>query len=616
MVTSKPTEPEASPPVVTREETQAKIDRFYAAVAAPAPTPNWTVMDAFERVVSRQPAHACLIYQDRTFSYRDVDTLAGRYATLALATGLKEGQVAAVMVENRPEFFAAWMGLAKIGVTAALINTFARKRALEHAISETGSRVLFIGAECLEQLLEIETAMTGVRVFVIPDGDAPLPPLPAAFTNLTAIIDSQAPLGNAGAHRQGVRPTDACFLVFTSGTTGLPKAARISHRRYLGVGEGWKAIAELGRDDVFYCTLPLFHGAALYSQFSTAIATGGTTLVRRRFSTSQFWSDVKKHRATVFQYVGEVCRYLVNAPVTEGEDRHSLRVLLGSGMGVDVWPQFTRRFGSHLRIFEGWGATESNGNMSNLDNKPGSCGRIPFRERSHLRLVRFDPETETHPRDPAGHFIECGAGEAGEIICQISKADGTIVSPFEGYTNEAESRKKILSDVFETGDRWWRSGDLFRRDVDDYYYFVDRIGDTFRWKAENVSTTEVTQQLSQAMPDIDLMNVYGVPVPGHNGQAGMAAIVMKQGREFDGARLYAAATRELPHYAVPLFVRVSEQAELTANFKLRKVDLRSQGFDPRKVADPLYVVSHHRLAYVPLDDAALRELGITLPPGN
>ena len=611
-----PGNPPAAEQVVTREQTQAKIDRFFAAVAASPPRPDWTVMDAFERDVARDPAHACLIYEDRPVSYRELDTLAARYATLALAAGLREGEVAAVMVENRPEFFAAWMGLAKIGVSTALINTFARKRALEHAIRVTGARLLFAGAECLAQLLEIAPDLAGVQVFVIPDGEAPMPPLPAGFVDLASIIGAQAPLANAVDHRRGVRPTDACFLVFTSGTTGLPKAARLSHRRYLGVGEGWKAAAQLGPDDVLYCALPLFHGAALLSLYSTAIAAGATTLVRRRFSTSQFWPDVRRHRVTVFQYVGEVCRYLTNVPETPGEDRHTLRVLLGSGMGIDVWRQFTRRFGDHLQIFEGWGATESNGNMTNFDNKPGSCGRIPFRERSHIRLVRFDPETESHPRTASGRFIECESGEAGELICQISKADGTIVSPFEGYTDEAETRKKILADVFEPGDRWWRSGDLFRRDEDDYYYFVDRIGDTFRFKAENVSTTEVTQQLSQGLPEIELLNVYGVPVPALGGQAGMAAIVMKPGRAFDGARLYEAATRDLPHYAVPLFVRVSPEAEMTANFKLRKVDLRSQGFDPRKVSDPLYVVSHRLRTYVPLDEAALREVGLPLPPGD
>ena len=606
-------EPQVAAAVVTREETQAKIDRFFAAVAAPPPRPGWTVMDAFERDVARDPGHACLIYEDRPVSYGELDTLAARYATLARAAGLREGAVAAVMVENRPEFFAAWMGLAKIGVAAALLNTFARKRALVHALRVTGARVVFVGAECLAQWLEVAPDLAGVQVFVIRDGDVPLPPLPAGCVDLASVIEAQVPLASAAEHRRNVQPTDACFLVFTSGTTGLPKAARLSHRRYLGVGEGWKAIADLGPDDVFYCALPLFHGAALLSLFSTAIAAGGTTLVRRKFSTSGFWPDVHRHRATVFQYVGEVSRYLVNAPVREGEARHSLKVLLGSGMGIDVWQQFTRRFGAHLRIFEGWGATESNGNMTNFDNRPGSCGRIPFRDRSHLRLVRFDPGTETHPRNAAGQFIECAAGEAGELICQISRADGTIVSPFEGYTDEAETQKKILADVFEPGDRWWRSGDLFRRDEDDYYYFVDRIGDTFRFKAENVSTTEVTQQLSQGLPEIELLNVYGVPVPALGGQAGMAAIVMKPGREFDAAKLYEVATRELPHYAVPLFVRISREAEMTANFKLRKVDLRSQGYDPRKVADPLYVLSHRLRTYVPLDEAALREVGLSLP---
>jgi fatty-acyl-CoA synthase len=616
MNTRTPREPQVAPQVVTREETQAKMDRYFGAQLAPLPSPNWTVMDAFESVVARQPGHPCLIYDDETVTYGELDTLAARYATLAREAGLREGEVAAVMVENRPEFFAAWMGLAKIGVTAALINTFARKRALEHALRETGSQVLFVGAECLDQVLEIAPATEGIQVFVIRDGSVPLPPLPAGFVDLSSKIDEVPPLENCAAHRRTVRSTDACFLVFTSGTTGLPKAARIGHRRYLGVGKAWMTIADLGPDDVFYCTLPLFHGAALYSLYSTAIATGGTTLVRRKFSTSGFWPDVNRHRATVFQYVGEVCRYLTNMPERAGEDRHTLRVLLGSGMGIDVWTRFTRRFGRHLQIYEGWGATESNGNMTNFDNKPGSCGRIPFRDRSHIRLVRFDAETETHPRNEAGQFIECAPGEAGEIICQISKADGTIVSPFEGYTNEVESRKKVLADVFEKGDRWWRSGDLFRRDADDYYYFVDRIGDTFRFKSENVSTTEVAQSLSQALPEIELLNVYGVPVPTLGGQAGMAAIVMKPGRHFDPGRMYEAAVRELPHYAVPLFVRVSKEAELTANFKLRKVDLRAQGFDPRKVPDPLYVLSHSRQNYVPLDEESLREIGVPIPVGD
>lgn len=601
---------EVQVPTVSREQTQAKIDRFFAAVAAPLPRPNWTVMDAFEALVQRHPERTCLIYEEHRLSFRELDALAARYAALALERGLRVGEVAAVMVENRTEFFAAWMGFAKVGVTVALINTQARKQALEHAIRETGSRVLLIGAECLEQLLDTDVPGSGVEVFVIPDGGAALPPLPTGVEDITPRLSKLAPLGDAASHRQGVRSEHTCFLIFTSGTTGLPKAARLGHRRYLGVGMGWKVAAELGPDDVFYCVLPLFHGAALLSLFSTAIATGGATVVRRKFSTSRFWEDVREYKVTVFQYVGEICRYLTNTPVQPGEGQHTLAVMLGSGMGIDVWQQFTRRFGAHIRIFEGWGATESNGNMTNYDNRPGSCGRIPYPERSHLRLVRFDAQTESHPRDAQGRMIECGVDEVGEIICQISKADGTLVSPFEGYTDIAETEKKILSDCFERGDRWWRSGDLLRKDADDYFYFVDRIGDTFRWKAENVSTTEVTQQLSSAYPEIELLNVYGVKVPGHVGQAGMAAVVMKPGHEFDPARMYAITTAQLPHYAVPLFVRVASQAQVTASFKLRKVELRAQGFDRRLVAEPLYALSHRQLRYVPLDDGALEELGI------
>lgn len=595
---------------VSREETQARINRFFGAILAPFPSPNWTVMDTVEQLVAEDPDHPCLIYKDRTLTYRQLDQLAARYAALAWKCGLRTGDVAAVMIENRPEFFAAWMGLAKIGVTAALINTMALDKALEHAIRETRCKMLFLGAECLAQFAATQMcAGREVETYVIAD-DAPLPPLPATCSDIAPALAAVQPLTDCARYRAEVRSSDPVFYIFTSGTTGLPKAALISHKRYLGTGRGAKAIGELTRDEVFYCFLPLFHGAALMSLFSTALACGATTVVRRKFSTSQFWDEVRKHKVTVFQYVGEICRYLTNTPERPGEDQNTLKAIWGSGMGIDVWTQFVRRFGSHIRIFEGWGATESNGNMMNFDNRPGSCGRIPFLEKTHVRLVRFDPETESHPRDARGWMTLCPPGETGEIICQIAKGDGTPVAPFEGYTNPEETRKKILDNVFEKGDKWWRSGDLMRRDADDYYYFVDRIGDTFRWKAENVSTTEVTQQLSTGYPDAEIINVYGVHVPGHEGQAGMVAVVMKPGSTFDPAAFYRIANGTLPHYAVPLFIRLCETAHMTANFKLRKVDLRAQAFDRNRVGDPLFALSHALERYVPLDDEALAALGI------
>ena len=595
---------------VSREETQARINRFFGAIRQPLPGPNWTVMDSVEKLVAEQADHPCLIYQDRSLSYGALDDMAARYAALARQCGLKAGDVAAVMIENRPEFFAAWMGLAKIGVTTALINTQALNKALEHAIRETRCKMLFLGAECLGQFAATDMCAKGeLRTFVIPD-DAPLPSLPVTCTDLAPALAAVQPLKDCSALRAGVKSNDAVFYIFTSGTTGLPKAALISHGRYLATGRGAKAIGELGRDEVFYCFLPLFHGAALMSLFSTALACGATTVVRRKFSTSQFWNEVRKHKVTVFQYVGEICRYLTNMPEQPEEDKNTLKAIWGSGMGLDVWTKFVRRFGHHIRIFEGWGATESNGNMMNFDNKPGSCGRIPFLEFTHVRLVRFDPETESHPRDADGHLILCQPEEVGEIICQISRGDGTVVAPFEGYTNPEETRRKILDNVFEEGDRWWRSGDLMRRDADDYYYFMDRIGDTFRWKAENVSTIEVAQQLSTAYAEAEIINVYGVPVPGHEGQGGMVAVVMKQGKQFDPKKFYQVATGTLPHYAVPLFVRVCDAAHMTANFKLRKVDLRSQAFNRQLVSDPLFALSHRQQSYIPLDDEALAAMDI------
>ena len=595
---------------VSREETQSRMDRFFRTFREPLPTPTWTVMDAFEKLVADQPDSTFLIYKDQRISYKEMDEIAGRYAELARNCGLTVGDVAAVMIENRPEFFAAWMGLAKIGVIAALINTMALNKALEHAIRETHSKILFIGAECLAQYAATEMCAKGeLKTYVIPDSNNQME-LPTGCEDIAPALRTAKSLGNCAALRAGMTSNAPALYIFTSGTTGLPKAALISHKRYLSVGRAAKTIGELGKDDVFYCFLPLFHGAALMSQFSTALACGSTTVVRRKFSTSEFWNDVKKYNVTSFQYVGEVCRYLTNTPEQPNEDKNTLRTIWGSGMGFDVWIKFAKRFGNHIRIYEGWGSTESNGNMMNFDNKPGSCGRIPFPEKSHLRLVRFDQETESHPCDADGHLILCKVDEVGEIICQISKGDGTIISPFEGYTNQEESRRKVLENVFETGDRWWRSGDLLRRDADDYYYFVDRIGDTFRWKSENVSTTEVAQQLSTGYFGIDTINIYGVHVSGHEGQAGMAAIVMKSGYTFDPVKFYAICMEKLPHYAVPLFVRICESAQMTANFKLRKIELRAQGFDRDLVSDPLFALSHRKHSYVTLDSSALAELDV------
>jgi fatty-acyl-CoA synthase len=361
-------------------------------------------------------------------------------------------------------------------------------------------------------------------------------------------------------------------------------------------------------DDIFYCVLPLFHGAGLMSMFSTVIATGAPCLLRRKFSASNFWLDIADYGVTCFIYVGEICRYLINTPAVKEEQNNQLKYVIGSGMGVDVWSKFVQRFGSHLRIYEGWGSTEANCNMANVDNTPGACGRVPFVERNILRHVKYDIETDTHPQDDNGFLIEAKPDEVGEMLGWVSMGNGTVISPFDGYSNSVASEKKLLRNVFERGDCWFRTGDLMRCDSQRYFYFVDRIGDTFRWKSENVSTTEVEQQLS-LYDEAELISIYGVKIPQQEGRAGMAAITMKLGCAFDANTFYAIVAANLPSYAQPLFVRVCAHMDMTATFKLRKIDYQRQGYNPNAFTDQLFLLDKANQTYTAYNSDLLNALG-------
>lgn len=593
---------------IPREQTQQIIDTHRAATVGILMRTDYLVPDAFEEQAARLGERAALIYEDEVVSWQELEARSAHYARIALASGLRPGDVGAVMIENRPEFFYAWLGLTRIGVIAGLLNTSAIGIALAHALRATSAKVLFIGDECMAQLCDTEDlpfdALTIVRIPDAATRDARRHP---QARDVDSIDISAVTVNDLRPLRAGIDNRRPCFYIFTSGTTGLPKAALINHGRFLSVGAGWCSVVELSQQDVLYCALPLFHGSALMSLYSTALYAGAALLIRRRFSVSRFWPDVKRWNVTVFQYVGEVVRYLVNVPPVPEEQGHGLRVIMGSGIGIDVWQRFKQRFGDHVLILEGWGATESNANMTNFDQKPGSCGRIPFPERSHIRLLRYNQGSDELMRDAEGRYILCQPGEVGELYGQIQRGNGEPVAPFDGYTTVADTEAKIRRDVFEPGDAWWRSGDLFRFDEDGYFYFVDRIGDTFRWKGENVSTTEVAQQLS-VYGDAETTNVYGVKIPGHEGRACMVALELTPGHKFDPQAFHRCAVENLPVYAQPLFVRILPQAEVTVNYKLRKVRLRDEGFDRKVVADPLYGLDRERGTYAPLDAALLARL--------
>jgi fatty-acyl-CoA synthase len=596
---------------VDRKVTQEKMGILSAGTLRHTPSQGYTVADRIEETARAHPDRVFLHFGDREVTYGDLDRDASRVARVAHAAGLGTGDAVALLMENRPEFITTWAGLAKLGVVTALLNPNVRGQALVHEIEAAGAKHLIAGSECAETLAALDReAFRDRTVWVLPDPEVPGFSLPDDAVDLSPLLAEASTECPDPALRKSLVAGDDLFYIFTSGTTGLPKAARLSHMRWLGVGDGMSAVAGYGPDDVIYGVLPLYHGAGGMVVVSCALSQGAAIALRRRFSASRFWEDVRRYRVTACQYVGEMCRYLLNRPPTDLDRDHGLRVMMGAGLGPDIWESFRERFGIE-RILEGWSSTEANTSLINLDGVPGSCGRIPFKDLHNGRLVRYDVESDTHPRDAEGRCIECAAGETGEFIGAIPDLPDSGAGRFEGYTSAEATEGKILRGVFAPGDAWYRSGDLLRRDEEDYYYFVDRIGDTYRWKSENVSTQEVAEALG-GFPDLQIANVYGVRVPGTEGRAGMAALLVGSPERFDGAAFWRWASGRLPPYAVPLFVRLSSEADVTSTFKLRKVDLQREGYDPDRVRDPLFVIDEKAGRYVPLDRASLARAGI--PP--
>ena len=585
------------------ERVQKKLDLRSAMASKIKPTDYYTLGQRVEDTVDKFSERPFLIYADHSYSYKDVGERVNQYANTLVARGVKAGDVCAVALENRPELIFCWFALAKIGAVITLVNYHLQGKPLVHVLQATKTKFVLVGEECLEPFIETPETQQW-PLWLIPDAENPASPAQlAAFDREFSVeVDRAARTRPDAALRAGIRAEDDMLYIFTSGTTGLPKAARYSHMRWMSSGDVMVVTLDTSSDDVFYCCLPLYHGAAATSVVSTALASGAAIVIRRRFSASRFWSDVRTHGVTIFQYVGEICRYLLNRAEAAEEKNNTLRCMLGAGLTSDTWQRWIQRFGE-LDVYEGWGATEANTATINLDNYVGSCGRITDWNKTNLRLLRIDEETQTHVRDENGFYVHCEPGEVGEAVGFIVDSQATGAGRFEGYTSSEATESKILRDVFQKGDAWWSSGDLLRYDANGYCYFVDRVGDTFRWKSENVSTQEVASELGD-FAGMEFINIYGVTVPDNEGRAGMALVVMQQGCEFDPQAFYQFVAERLPHYARPVFVRVGS-ADMTTTFKHLKIDLQKQGYDPKNFTDALYVKDDSLATYSRYSDAVL-----------
>jgi fatty-acyl-CoA synthase len=554
--------------------------------------------DLLERSVDAYKKRtAFLTEQNEAVTYKAFDQHANRIANWAVDQGIEPGDTVVLYMGNRWEYVATWFGLSKMGVLAALVNNQITGQSLAHTVNIAEARHAIVEGElAADYSSALGQIKDGVQVWITDGVQADIP----------GVRDFDAALLEASAKRPGrsrrehLRAKDACMKMYTSGTTGLPKAAIVAHTRALYYLQVFGVAAHADKSDKMMMVLPLYHATGGLCGVGAALSFGGTLIVRRRFSASRFWADSVESGATMFMYVGELCRFLVAADPDPNEKKHKIRAAIGNGLRPDVWPRFAERSGIE-KIIEFYGATEGNVGLINLDSKPGAIGRVPphLAKRFNIKLVAFDTEKEEVLRDDKGRCIECKPGEVGEAIGEIRPDDARY--RFDGYQDEEATKKKILKGVFADGDVYFRTGDLMKRDAQGYFYFVDRIGDTFRWKSENVSTNEVAEALG-VFKGVIQANIYGVEVGDYSGKAGMAALIVDTA-VLDLKALRAHVHRELPHFARPLFLRLHTEApseHTTGTFKLKKTDLVKQGWDPEKVSEPLYLDDADTGTYVEL----------------
>jgi fatty-acyl-CoA synthase len=537
----------------------------------------------------RRPDRPALMSDGETFTYSALAERIHRYARWAKSRGITSGKTVCLMMRSRPDYVAAWLGIASVGGVVALINTRLVGASLAHCINVANAEHMILASDLADAFEGARPQLTRAPKIWM-HGDAGL-------ESALEVMDGH-PL--SPAERGEVTIGDRALLIYTSGTTGLPKAASISHRRILNWGGWFAGLIDAAPDDRLYDCLPVHHSVGGIVAPCSMLSAGASAVLTDRFSSSRFWQDVVRFDCTLFQYIGELCRYLLNAPRSEFENQHRLRLACGNGLRGDIWGAFQERF-SIPQILEFYAATEGNFSLYNVEGKVGAIGRIPplLAHRFPAGIVKVDAERGVPLRGADGLCIACLRNEVGEAIGRIGTADEGG-GRFDGYTNVSETEKKILRDVFAKGDAWFRTGDLMRQDEQGFFHFVDRIGDTFRWKGENVATSEVNDCVRDCPGVLDA-TTYGVAVPGADGRAGMAGVVI--GETFDLKILADHLARRLPSYAHPQFLRVMDALDSTETFKQKKHQLVREGFDPTAVIDPLFFRDPQIGLYCPLDRA-------------
>ncbi|XP_042364988.1 long-chain fatty acid transport protein 6 isoform X1 [Plectropomus leopardus] len=548
-----------------------------------------TYLDCFLDQARRNPNKPFIIFEKQTLTYQDVDRRSNQFANAFRTDGsLKQGDIVALLMFNEPDFVCVWLGLCKVGCQVAFLNVNIKARSVLHCLHSCGARTLVVGADLVGLVKEVipDLKKDSMAVWVV-DHTSPS----EDFSSLLDKVEHMS--GETLSDLPKVDIMSNFLFIFTSGTTGLSKAARVGHLKAI-MSMAFFHMCGATSDDIIYITLPLYHMSASLLGIGGCIHLGATCVLKKKFSASQFWKDCVKHNVTVVQYIGELCRYLFNHPMVPEERAHRVRLAAGSGLRSDVWKVFVKRFG-RIKIREGYGLTEAGIGFLNYTDEVGPIGRASYFNKLSMpfELLRYDPQTYEPVRTHSGRCIQAQIGEPGILVAPL-----TAMNQFLGYAgNQVQSEKKLLKDVFKGGDVYFNTGDLLLHDHRDFLYFRDRIGDTFRWKGENVSTTEVSEVIG-LLDFIQEANVYGVTVPGYEGRAGMAAVVLKQDHRLNGAKLYNHLLKTLPAYAWPWFLRIQSCLDVTETFKQQKMKLVQESFNPDITQDLLYFLDVSQKDYI------------------
>ena len=567
---------------------------FTAADIAKTMIPNekLSVGTYFEYNAETYPDRPAVLYEDIKYTHRELNEMMNRYANYFIKIGIKRGDTINVFLENRPEIMFIIGAMTKIGSNASLINTRQRSVSLVHSLKVNKVKAYIIGEELYpafkKVISELELSNDDKLYFLEDRGEMGIP---EGFINLKNEVKNENT--TTPSTLSEVIGLDPYAYIFTSGTTGLPKASPMRNIHMAGAINAWGRMAmDMQLDDVIYITLPLFHSNAMHIGWSSAICGGSAVALARKFSVRNFWKDVRKYNVTCFNYIGELCRYLLNQPPSPDDRNHNVYKICGNGLKPEIWNEFKERFGIR-EVIEHYGATEIRGMFCNYLNLDKTLG---FNFEPY-EIVKYDIDADKPIENEDGLFQNVDQGEAGLLLIKIRNE-----TTFAGYKNKDATEKKIFRNSFGNNEVWLNTGDLIRNIGFYHAQFVDRLGDTFRWKGENVSTSEVEDVLA-SFEEIDHSSVYGVEIPSTDGRAGMASILAtKDHAEFNFKSLFEILQTDLPRYAIPKFIRFLSELSTTSTFKIRKSDMKKEGFNIHKTKDPIYVYLPESSGYILLTE--------------